>query len=90
MEVGFGVGYRCLRHALEHANYIGIDGETLGTLGDMRHIVRGGMTYMRTLGSHREIRSIGVITCWKAHHPRGVVLIPKRITLRRCFILGVG
>jgi hypothetical protein len=54
---------------LEHANYIGIDGEALGTLGNMRHIVRGGIPYMRTLGSHPGIGSIGVITCWKAHHP---------------------
>jgi hypothetical protein len=90
MEVGFGVGYRCRRQALEHANYIGTDGEALGTLGNMRHIVRGGMPYMRTLGSHRGIGSIGVITCWRAHHPGGEVLSAKRIMLRRCFILGVG
>jgi hypothetical protein len=75
---------------LEHANYIGTDGEALGTLEDMWHIVRGGIPYIWKLGSHCGIGSIGVITCWKAHHPGGEGLSPKRIMLRRCFILGVG
>jgi hypothetical protein len=73
---------------LEHSNYIGTDGEALGTLEDMWHMVRGGMPYMRTLGSHRGRGSIGVITCWKAHHPGGEVFHRWKIMLRRCFTDG--